>query len=157
MTDIDAMCANLNQQECCKSMGGPGVHPPGCGECPRDIAAALERMRDDSTALRARLAEVEAKWRDEYVNATVERERLAEVEAALRPFAEAEEHLSEPERMPDSNSCIFFGALGLNAGHIRRASAALVPEQSMPSVGPGAGTDKISHVPAPTGEAQDDE
>ena len=53
MTDIDAMCANLNQQECCKSMGGPGVHPPGCGECPRDIAAALDRMRDELAEARA--------------------------------------------------------------------------------------------------------
>ena len=74
MTDIDALIERLKRR---RDIIGPDTDCAGA-------AAALERMRDDSTALRARLAEVEAKWRDEYVNATVERERLAEVEGALR-------------------------------------------------------------------------
>ena len=51
---------------------------------------------DVITALRARLAEWEAKWRDEYVNAEVMRERLAEVEAALR---KCRDYIISPLRM----------------------------------------------------------
>ena len=86
MTDVDELvrCITallaLNERNVLVPHGVPGL----ARDCLKSAADALERMRDDSTALRARLAEWEAKWRDEYVNAMVERERLAEVVAALR-------------------------------------------------------------------------
>ena len=86
MTDVDELvrCITallaLNERNVLVPHGVPGL----AKDCLKSAAAALERMRDDSTALRARLAEWEAKWRDEYVNAEVMRERLAELEAALR-------------------------------------------------------------------------
>ena len=49
MTDIDALIDRLRQTRL---------------EVELDAAAALERMRDDSTALRARLAEVEGALRE---------------------------------------------------------------------------------------------
>ena len=80
MTDIDALIERLKNTSADLFYATPCTAKLMCEQA----ADALERMRDDSTALRARLAEWEAKWRDEYVNAEVMRERLAEVEGALR-------------------------------------------------------------------------
>ena len=59
----------------------------------------------------------------EYEAASLAREmRFRE---ALTPFADAEDHIGEPSRMPDMNSRVYLGSIGLNVGHIRAARAAL--------------------------------
>ena len=90
---------------------------------------------DVITALRARLAEWEAKWRDEYVNATVERERLAEVEGALQDI------LATP------NSEAAQGIMKVVAkAALARAG---VTERLMPDPHAGTGTDEKDAVLVP--------
>jgi hypothetical protein len=47
---VEQFSAMLDAWECCKNHGGVGCHPPSCGECPRDIAAAIRALSAQLTA-----------------------------------------------------------------------------------------------------------
>lgn len=69
------------------------------------MITVIEELEAEIASLRDQLAKTEAE-RDDVLR-------------ALKPFADAEEHLGD--RMPDSSSCVMFHAVGIDVGDFRRA------------------------------------